>query len=298
MTFGVLAALVSALCYGVASVLQAKAARVAPGGLARSLSRMVIRVPFVGGVLLDVAGFAAQFTALRVAPVFLVQAAQASSLAVTAAVAVAVLRIRLSARDWIAVGAVCAGLAALGLSAGAENAAATSLAFRGALVVAVVLLAGAGLAAGRIAEPAGSAATGLVAGLGFGVVALAARALPSLEPDRLLTEPAAYALAFGGGLAFLFYARGLQRGAVTAVTAATVAGETLLPAIAGILAFGDHTRPGMAPIAVAGFVATLAGAALLAHFGDVSPTTPGATGSGGRRKRSQSGMYHRARGRL
>jgi drug/metabolite transporter (DMT)-like permease len=271
MAFGVLAALVSALCYGVAAVLQAKAARVDPDGPARPLLRLMVRVPFVAGVLLDVVGFAAQFAALRVAPVFLVQAAQAGSLAVTAAVAVAVLKIRLSARDWIAVGTVCAGLAALAVSAGPENAAPTGLAFRGALVVAVVLLAGAGFAAGRLSEPAGSAAIGLVAGLGFGVVALAARALTDLTPGRLATDPATYALACGGVVAFLFYARGLQRGAVTAVTAAVVAGETLLPAVAGIIAFGDHTRPGTAPIAIAGFAATLAGAALLAHFGELRP---------------------------
>jgi len=216
-----------------------------------------------------VAGFAAQFAALRVAPVFLVQAAQAGSLAVTAAVAVVVLRVRLSAREWIAVGTVCAGLAALALSAGAENAAATGVGFRVALLAAVVLLTGAGFAAGRLKEPAGSAAIGLVAGLGFGVVALAARSLTSLDPGRLVADPALYAMACGGVAAFLFYARGLQRGAVTAVTAAVVAGETLLPAVTGILAFGDHTRPGAAPVAVAGFAATLTGAALLARFGEV-----------------------------
>src|SRR4051794_14421947 len=136
MAFGVLAALVSALCYGVAAVLQAKAARVDPDGPARPLLRLMVRGPFVAGVVLDVVGFAAQFAALRVAPVFLVQAAQAGSLAVTAAVAVAVLKIRLSTRDWIAVGTVCVGLAALAVSAGPESAAPTGLGFRTALVVA------------------------------------------------------------------------------------------------------------------------------------------------------------------
>jgi drug/metabolite transporter (DMT)-like permease len=270
MAPGVLLALLSALCYGVASVLQAKAARLDPADAgARALFRLVVRAPFVGGMLLDVAGFAAQFTALRVAPVFLVQAAQAASLAVTAAVASAVLKIRLGRRDWLAVGTVCVGLAALGFSAGAEGATGTGAVFHGALAGAVVLLAGAGWAAGRLREPAGSAVIGLVAGLGFGVVALAARALPDLSPARLLTDPAAYALAFGGVLAFLSYARGLQRGVVTAVTAATVAGETLLPAVVGILVFGDHTRPGTAPIAIAGFAVTLAGAAGLVRFGEV-----------------------------
>jgi drug/metabolite transporter (DMT)-like permease len=273
MAFGVLAALVSALCYGVASVLQAKAVHVDPAGPSRPLLRLLVRAPFVGGVLLDVAGFAAQFTALRVAPVFLVQAAQAASLAVTAAVATVVLRIRLSLRDRLAVGTVCAGLAALGFSAGPESTAGTGLVFRAALAGSVLLLALAGLAAGRLAEPARSTAFGLVAGLGFGVVALAARALTSMAPSRLATDPAAYALAVGGVIAFLFYARGLQHGVVTAVTAATVAGETLLPAVTGIIAFGDHTRPGTTPIALAGFAATLFGAALLTRFGEL-PAQP------------------------
>jgi drug/metabolite transporter (DMT)-like permease len=270
MALGVLAAVLSALCYGVASVLQSKAARVdpaRPGEL--PLYRLVVRGPFVGGVVLDVAGFAAQFAALRVAPVFLVQAALAGSLAVTAAVAGVVLKIRLERSDWIAVGLVCAGLAALGFSAGAEGATRTGVAFHGALVVAILLLAGIGWAAGRLREPAGSAVMGLVAGLGFGVVALAARALPSLTPAGLASDPATYALAIGGVFAFLCYARALQRGVVTAVTAAVVVGETLLPAIAGILFFGDHTRPGAMPIAVAGFAATLIGAARLARFGEI-----------------------------
>jgi drug/metabolite transporter (DMT)-like permease len=275
MALGVIAALVSALCYGLASVLQAKAVRLNPAGPgAAPLLRLMVRVPFVGGMLLDVAGFAAQFTALRVAPVFLVQAAQAASLAVTAAGAAVFLKIHLTLRDWAAVATTCAGLAALGFTAGPESPGGTSIGFRFSLAGAVLLLALAGFAARRLAEPAGSTVTGLVAGLGFGVVALAARALPSLSPARLVTDPATYALAVGGVIAFLFYASGLQRGAVTAVTAAAVAGETLLPAIVGILVFGDHTRPGTTPIAVAGFAATLAGAAALAHFGEVQPDRP------------------------
>src|SRR3982751_2131295 len=174
MPLGVLAAVLSAFCYGVASVLQSKAATIEPAepGV-RPLFRLIVRGPFVGGIVLDVAGFAAQFTALRVAPIFLVQAALAGSLAVTAAVAGVVLKLRLGRSDWIAVGLVCAGLAALGFSAGAEGASPPGVAFRGALVVAILLLAGVGWAAARLREPAGSAVIGLVAGLGFGVVALA-----------------------------------------------------------------------------------------------------------------------------
>jgi drug/metabolite transporter (DMT)-like permease len=273
MITGVLAALLSALCYGVAAVLQAKAASAQPsGGHAdpRLLFRLLRSAPFVGGLVLDVAGFAAQFAALRVAPVFLVQAAQAASLAVTAVVAAPLLGVRLRSREWIAIAAVSGGLALLGLSAGLEGATETAAAFGFVLIGAVLVLAVLGLLAGRRPDPGGSAVLGLVAGLGFGVVALAARALTDLSFGALLRNPATYALGLAGVVAFQFYAAGLQRGAVTVVTAAVVIGETVAPAIVGVLVFGDHTRAGMAPLAVAGFVIALVGAFGLTRFGQVS----------------------------
>jgi drug/metabolite transporter (DMT)-like permease len=273
VALGVLLALGSAIFYGVGAVLQAKAAAPSSGPDSSSFWRLLIRGSFVAGVVLDVAGFAAQFGALRLTPVFLVQAAQAASLAVTAGVAVLLLGTRLGGREWAALAAVCAGLAALGVAAGPERATHAGLEFRWGLVAAMVLLGAAGLTAARFGRSMAAAVLGLVAGLGFGVVALATRSLPALTPYALIRDPASYALALGGIAAFLFYARGLQAGAVTTVTAATVAGETLLPAIVGILAFGDHTRPGFAPLAVAGFVATLAGAIGLARFGTVEPVT-------------------------
>jgi drug/metabolite transporter (DMT)-like permease len=272
MVGGLLGALLSAVCYGVASVLQARAVKASPPGAGvdpRLLLRLLRRVPFVGGLVLDVAGFVAQFAALRVAPVFLVQAAQSAGLAVTAVVAIAVLRVRLGVREWLAVVAVCGGLAMLGFSAGLEGAVVTGTGFRLALVGSVILLGLVGFAVGRGSGPTGSAVLGLVAGLGFGVVALAARALPSLSPGHLVRDPALYALVLGGLVAFLFYATGLQRGGVTVVTAAVVVGETLVPAAVGVVVFGDHTRAGMVPVAVGGFVVALAGAFGLTRFGQV-----------------------------
>jgi drug/metabolite transporter (DMT)-like permease len=272
MVGGLLGALLSAVCYGVASVLQARAVKASPPGAGvdpRLLLRLLRRVPFVGGLVLDVAGFVAQFAALRVAPVFLVQAAQAASLAVTAVVAIAVLRVRLGVREWLAIVAVCGGLAMLGFSAGLEGAVVTGTGFRLALVGSVILLGLVGFAVGRGSGPTGSAVLGLVAGLGFGVVALAARALPSLSPGHLVRDPALYALVLGGLVAFLFYATGLQRGAVTVVTATVVVGETLVPAAVGVVVFGDHTRAGMVPVAVGGFVVALAGAFGLTRFGQL-----------------------------
>jgi drug/metabolite transporter (DMT)-like permease len=271
---GLLAALASAVCYGVASVLQAVAARSAPrteGVDPRLLLRLLVRPAFLGGLLLDVAGFAAQFAALRTVPVFLVQAALAAALAVTAIVAVPVLGVRLARREWAAIAAVTAGLAMLASSAGAEGTATVTAGLRWALLGATFVLAATGFAAGRLGDPAGAAVLGLVGGLGFGVVALAARALTDLSAAGLIVNPATYALAGAGVVAFLFYATGLQRGAVTVTTAAVVIGETVLPAVVGVLVLGDRTRPGFAGVAVAGFVVAVGGALALARFGE-APT--------------------------
>lgn len=278
MIFALLAAAGSAVCYGVASVLQAIGARstrdtgtVDP----RLLGRLLAQTPFLIGVLMDITGGVLQFLALRTLPLFLVQATQAANLAVTAVVAVPVLGARLAARHWWAVGGVCAGLVLLAMSAGAENPREPSLAFRLGLLVCVAVLAAAGLLAGRAGKAGpsggsvmGSSTLGAIAGLGFGLTALAARSLTNLSPAHLVRDPALYATLGGGVVAFLFFATGLQRGSVTAVSAALVVGETALPALVGILALGDHTRPGYVPVAVAGFLLAVAGALALSRFGE------------------------------
>jgi drug/metabolite transporter (DMT)-like permease len=276
--FALLAAAGSAVCYGVASVLQAIGARstrdtgtVDP----RLLGRLLGQTPFLIGVLMDITGGVLQFLALRTLPLFLVQATQAANLAVTAVVAVPVLGARLTGRHWWAVGGVCAGLVLLAMSAGAENPKEPSFAFRLGLLVCVAVLTAAGLLAGQAGRGGpgsgstlGSSTLGAVAGLGFGLTALAARSLTNLSPAHLVRDPALYAAVGGGVVAFLFFATGLQRGSVTAVSAAVVVGETALPALVGILALGDHTRSGFVPVAVVGFLLAVAGALALSRFGE------------------------------
>lgn len=271
MSLALLAALASAVFYGVAAVLQSRGARATAQSSTvdpRLLVRVLGQAPFLIGIGLDVLGFTGQFFALRVLPVFVVQAAQAASLAVTAVVAVPVLRVRLGKRQSAAVLTVCAGLALLALSAGTESATRVGTGFRLGLLVAAAALGGLGYAANRLRPSRRSAALGMVAGLGFGVVALAARSLTTLTPAQLFRDPATYALALGGLVAFLFFTIGLQRGSVTAVTAAVVVGETAVPALLGVLMLGDRTRPGFAPLATLGFVTAVAGALVLARFGD------------------------------
>jgi drug/metabolite transporter (DMT)-like permease len=274
---GLLAALLSAVAYGVASVLQALSARAeADTGRvdARLLVRLVRRGPFVAGMALDLVGFLGQVVALRTLVVYLVQAVQAGNLAVTAVVAVPVLGARLRGREWAAVAAVCAGLALLAVASGSERVSPVSTAFRWYLLLAAAVFIACGFVVGRASGRWVPSALGFVAGLGFGVMALAARVLTDLHVGHLVRDPATYALIAGGGVSFLFFATALQRGAVTTVTAAVIVAETFLPAVVGIEALGDRARPGYAPLAVAGFLVAVAGALVLARFGELAPQHP------------------------
>ena len=268
----VLAALGAALCYGVATVFQAIGARrtSSSDGLdPHVLLRALRQWPFIVGTLLDISGYVCQFIALRGLPIFAVQATQAGNLAVTAVLAVPVLGARLRGREWGAVAAVCVGLALLGVSAGQEGASAVHDAFRWSLCAGVVVLAVAAWWCARLAEPWRSRLLGLLSGLGFGVVALATRVLTDFAPSALVRDPAAYALAVGGILAYLVYTIALQGGVVTAVAASLVVGQTVLPAVVGLLFLGDHSRPGVfVPLAVIGFVLAVLGALALSRFAE------------------------------
>ncbi|OXM73479.1 hypothetical protein CF166_09910 [Amycolatopsis sp. KNN50.9b] len=270
--WGLLCAVAAAAAYGVASVFQAVAARAVDEGGSGVDPRLLVRVlrqwRYVLGLGLDVAGFAAQLIALRVLPLFVVQAALAASLAVTA-VAALTLGARLSGREWTAIALVCAGLAVLGVSARSEGSEPVGTAFRAGLLAAVAVLAAAGWIAGRAPERIRTPALGLISGLCFGVVALAGRVLDVTGVTAVLTDPAVYALAAGGVLAMLFYASALQRGSVTTGTALMVVGETVVPSLIGVFLLGDSTRAGFAPLAAAGFVVAVAAALALARFGEV-----------------------------
>jgi drug/metabolite transporter (DMT)-like permease len=276
--WGLLAVLGSAVCYGVASVCQAIGARRAPedgGSVApRILVRALRQGPFVAGVALDGGGFVLQVIALRALPLFVVQAGQASNLAVTAVVAVPVLAARLRGRQWGGVAGVCAGLALLGVSAGPENPVPPGPWFGVGLLVSVLALAAVGVAVGRTALPARPAILGSVAGLGFGITALAARGLTDWSPGELVRDPAAWSLALGGVIGFLFFTGGLNSGSVTVVSAAVVVTETVVPAVVGVLVLGDHARHGFVPVASAGFVLAVLGALVLAASEKPVPAQP------------------------
>jgi drug/metabolite transporter (DMT)-like permease len=271
--FGMVCALGAAVCFGTATVLQAIAARAAAdsggsGGDAALLLRALRQWRYLAGLALDGLGFLLQIAALRSIPIYAVGAALAASLAVTAVVAARLLHVRLSGVEWAAVGVVCAGLAMLGLASGTEGSEAGSMTLKYWMLGTAVVVLLLGLVGGRMSGRGRALVLGLGAGFGFGVVEVSVRLIDDLAPATLLTNPATYALLIGGGAAFILLTSALQRGSVTTATAGLVIGETIGPALVGVIWLGDRTREGLAWLAVLGFAVAVAGALALARFGE------------------------------
>jgi drug/metabolite transporter (DMT)-like permease len=272
MVASLVAALAAAFAFGIASVLQQAGARrplVRPRiglGLVADLCRQPL---FLLGIALDVGGFVLTFVALRRLPLFAVGAAVASAVAVTA-VAARWLGDRLIRAEWVSVAAVVVGLALVGASALPEGPPALGSLPRLFLLGAVPALALLGVAVsarlgGRHAAPV----LGALAGLSFAGFGVACRVLPA---SGALADPLAWAAVAYAALGLLLYGGALQRGAVTAVAAATSTVEALVPAVVG-LALADGARSGFAPLAVAGFLLTL-GATLTLVRSQSAPRRP------------------------
>ncbi|MCW3816682.1 hypothetical protein ONA91_19745 [Micromonospora sp. DR5-3] len=267
MAFGFLLAILAALCSANAAIVQSIGARrVATTAHLdpRLLWRLVRNGPYAAGLALDTASSGLTFTALRTVPLFAVQAVGAANLSLVALIAMLVLRVRLAARDWVAIGGVVAGLLLLVVSAGTSPPAEEPAAVGWGLLGAVLALAvGAYLGSPRMRGPA---LPGLLAGLSFGAAAVGARLLGRVDsPGAVLGSPVSYTLVLAGLTGLLLYATALQRGSVTVASASTILGQTVGPAATGWLVLGDRVRPGAEPVAVLGFVLAVTGAVALAR---------------------------------
>lgn len=275
MTWGLIGAFAAAVAYGAATILQAVGAR--EGGSTNELDARLVRrlmrsTLYLVGLCLDAIGFGLSFAALHSLPLFTVQAIVASSLAVTAILAVIVMGLRPSILEWIALVAVTAGLTLLALSARREVPTDLTTFDRSLLVISVAVVGICAFGYARRHHDTSSHdvwALGALAGLMYGAAGIGARILrtPS-TPWRVFLDPAFYAMALAGLLGLLLYAMALQRGSVTVATSAVVVAETLIPALIGLTLLGDRPAPGRTGLAVAGFILTVGGAVALARYGE------------------------------
>lgn len=270
MELGLIGALVAACCFGMAAVLEAYAVRQEPTGDKgldpTLLPRLLCRRAFQLGLALDLIGCVTLLSALRSLPLFLAQGMMAGSLAVSAVAGSRFLHQALHRWEWISVFTVCGGLFLLGISARDQNPARAGHGMRIALILALVALALAGLAATRLPRNARPAGLGMLGGLSFGVAGIATRVVHQLRIGSVIHDPASYVVVLAGFGAFVYYTAALKNGRVTVATALMVLGETVLPAIVGVVVLGDRTRHGFEPVALLGFVAAITGALSLARF--------------------------------
>jgi drug/metabolite transporter (DMT)-like permease len=276
MLIGLLLALGCSVCYGTATVLQAAATREVDSGTSDSgvdaalFLRALRQWRYLLGIALDGGGFLLQIAALKLVPIYVVAAAIAGSLAVTAIVAAWLLSTRLSATEWGAVAVVCGSLAMLGFAAGPEGDGRGPDGLGWALLVIVGVVFAAGAVAGRLGDRSRALVLGFGAGAGFGVVEIAVRLIDSIDftEATFWTNPAVYALVAGGAAGFLLLTSALTRGSVTTAVAGMVVGETVGPALVGVVWLGDRTRPGMEWMVQAGFVIAVLAALALSRFGE------------------------------
>ncbi|AFR46850.1 hypothetical protein KTR9_0182 [Gordonia sp. KTR9] len=226
----------------------------------------MLTVSFLAGMALDGIGFLGNMVAARMIPLFLAQPIVSANLVVTVVLATLFLNARLSVRDWTAIAVVVVSLVLLGFSAGDEGHEHEWWLHWAVLVVGAAIL---GLGAAILPRMHRRVAVlaGLSGGVLFGILAVAVRILDGLDPfdlGELLTDPALYAIVLCGPGGFYMFTVALQKGAVSAASAALVVGETVVPGVIGIVVLGDTTRAGWGVVAVIAFVAAVVGAVVVA----------------------------------
>lgn len=272
MLVGLLLALGAALTTGLASVLQALAAR---RGTLDDVRQLVVSPLYLGGTALDLLGFLCIVSALHWLPLFLVQCAAASSVGVTALAGRRVLATVLRRRDVAALLGLGVGLVLLAAGAKPEAANAFSRASQWWLVIAAapVIVGGLGLSWFKGRRAGGVLA--ILAGLSFAGTGVASRILSNSHSVRaVLAAPASYALVIFGIGGMMFFAASLQRTRVTIATAALFGVETIAASAVGLAVLGDSTRAGFAVPTAIGFAITLGCAVVLALSEDVETATP------------------------
>ena len=278
--FSLACAFVSALSYGIGSVMQAAAARRAemrPNLDPMLLVRLARDLTYVASLGLDLLGFVASVVALRTLPLFMVQSAIAGSVGVTAVVASIAFGVRLERYEHAALLGLLAGFALLALSARPGHAAALGSTGHWLLASGVAVVAVIGALSARAADRGAGIGLALAAGLGFAGTGVAARDL--VVPHgawHLLTDPVALALAGYALLGVLLFATALQRSSVTAVAALVFLVETVVPSTIGLVFLGDHARPHLAVVASLGFVVTIVASISLARRSEPLPREPSA----------------------
>ena len=273
LALGIVAAIGASLLYNTSIALQALEAREVPGehSLRPSLiGKLVRNRRWLGATALGLAGWPLEIAALLLAPLTVVQPCLASGLILLLWLGARKLGETPGRREWIAVGAIVAGVAGVALAAPERT---TDHAATGAIALAL------GLVAIPIAAPyalrrrirhsprsgvvnlgsAGLATLAVIsAGCGYAWTAIASKLLTDeLAAGALLVAIAWLATAAASeGLALLSEMSALQSRPATHVAPVMFAVQVLIPVILAPLIFGESW--GSTPLGGAALVAAIA----------------------------------------
>jgi hypothetical protein len=258
--------------YGLANMLQSKAAAQTTAHETldpKLLVRLAGQGVYLLGILCQLVGFVLAFGARRDLPLFLVQAAVAAGLGVTAILGVLFLHWKLPRSEIGLLGLLVVGLAGLVFAAEPHPSRPIGRLGMVGLAIALGAIAVTGFFAAKIKGTKGSVALGSLAGIAFGAAAVASRPLASLVSGQaLLTSPLLYLLIAHSLVGQLLLGLAMQRGSTTAAVAAMDAAAAMPAAVIGLLFLGDKIAPGRQWYAVAGFVLTLGAVIGLTFFAE------------------------------
>jgi drug/metabolite transporter (DMT)-like permease len=296
LVIGLAVAALSALATDIGFLLRQRGATEAPDVDIRTPIR-TIRALFSKkwwsiGFAVALVAWIFHVTALKLAPLSLVQAVLAGGFVLLGILAERFFGFKVGRREWIGIGLTAVGLALLGVTAGetatgnthSSYGLAAAIAFEGGLVLAGVLA----MIGHRHPRARGQAAPLLAAGAGllFTVSHIAIKALTKQlhlsDPATLLT-PWIPLLLFAFVGAFFASARSLQIGDAVAVIAITSAVSNVTAILGGIVVFNDPLGHGplLITMRIAAFALVIIAAAMI-------PAPVRATGQRreGRRRRS------------
>ena len=259
------------ILFAVLAMVLNSAGALAAGEAARRVTKsrpLVVQPFYLGGLLIDLSSWLCSATALRVLPVFAVQAVVGGSIAITAVLNARRVGARLDTATRLGVAACLIGLVLVAGSAGEKHAGASSQ-FVDMVLIGLVLLLGVLVLVLRQFRHAWPLA--IMAGVGFGGSSLAIRAAhieispEFFSPSALLAQPALYLVAGFWLVGIIAYSTAVNRGDIGTITAVFIVTNVVVPGFIGIVLLGDAVRPGFGWAFVVGLAVAITGVVTVAR---------------------------------
>jgi len=194
-----------------------------------------------------------------------VQSIVAANVVVIALLERFVLRKVCGYKTYLAIFGALIGLVCLSIAASPSSVSSVSHTAWLAIVFSPIILALIAVVLSRSKHYIAAMGLAAIGGIAFGGTSIVGRILTYPHPIwKLAADPLLWALIAYGGLGLLTFMIALQRTLATKVGAITVAAETIVPAILGIVLFHDGTKPGLGLVALVGAVLVMVGCVVTA----------------------------------